>query len=63
MGFKRRAFLIGGAVLVGGGAFGIKMADRSAKGRAVELTSHHTQLYRKYSTKYDQQQATKALGQ
>ena len=39
MGFKRRAFLIGGAVLVGGGAFGIKMADRSAKGRAVELTA------------------------
>ena len=39
MGFKRRAFLIGGAVLVGGGAFGIKMADSSAKGRAVELTA------------------------
>ena len=38
MGIKRRAFLIGSAVLVGGGAFGIKMADGSAKSRARELT-------------------------
>jgi isoquinoline 1-oxidoreductase subunit beta len=37
MGFKRRAFLIGGAVVVGGGAFGIMRTDRLAKGRAVEL--------------------------
>ncbi len=37
MGFKRRAFLIGGAVLVGGGAFGILMADRSARKQAVAL--------------------------
>ena len=38
-GVKRRAFLIGSAVLVGGGAFGIKMADSSAKKRAVALTA------------------------
>lgn len=38
MGIKRRAFLIGSAVVAGGAAFGIKMADSSAKSRAVELT-------------------------
>jgi isoquinoline 1-oxidoreductase subunit beta len=37
-GVKRRAFLIGGAVLLGGGAFGIYAADRSARSRAKTLT-------------------------
>jgi isoquinoline 1-oxidoreductase subunit beta len=38
-GVKRRAFLIGGAALLGAGAFGVYYADRSAAGRAVELTT------------------------
>ncbi len=38
-GLKRRAFLIGGAALVGAGAFGVYYADRSAAGRAKELLS------------------------
>jgi isoquinoline 1-oxidoreductase subunit beta len=39
MGMKRRAFLIGGAALVGGGAFAVYWGDKSAATRAVELTS------------------------
>jgi isoquinoline 1-oxidoreductase subunit beta len=38
-GVKRRAFLIGGAALVGAGAFGTYFLDRSAFSRAKELTS------------------------
>jgi isoquinoline 1-oxidoreductase subunit beta len=39
MGIKRRAFLIGGAAVVGGGAFAVYWGDKSAARRAVELTS------------------------
>lgn len=35
MGIKRRAFLIGGAAVVGGGVFAIKWADSSAASRAI----------------------------
>lgn len=37
-GVKRRAFLIGSALLVGGGAFGIYWADSSVRSRAKALT-------------------------
>ena len=37
-GVKRRAFLIGSALLVGGGAFGVYWGDRSARARAKALT-------------------------
>ena len=36
-GVKRRAFLIGGAALVGAGAFGVYYGDRSAASRAKDL--------------------------
>ncbi|MGL5840148.1 MAG: molybdopterin cofactor-binding domain-containing protein, partial [Sphingorhabdus sp.] len=36
-GFKRRAFLIGGAALVGGGIFAMVWGDRSAVGRAAGM--------------------------
>lgn len=39
MGVKRRAFLIGGVALVGGGLFAIKMADNSARSAAIEATT------------------------
>ena len=39
MGVKRRAFLIGGAALVGGGLFAVKWADSSAMKRAGKLTA------------------------
>ena len=39
MGVKRRAFLIGGAALVGGGLFAVKWADSSATRRAGALTA------------------------
>ena len=35
MGIKRRAFLIGGAAVVGGGIFAIKWADSSAASKAI----------------------------
>jgi isoquinoline 1-oxidoreductase subunit beta len=38
-GVKRRAFLIGGAALVGGGLFAMKWADGSAVGKAAALTA------------------------
>ena len=38
-GVKRRAFLIGGAALVGGGLFAMKWADGAAIGRAAGLTA------------------------
>ncbi len=38
-GVKRRAFLIGAAVLAGGGAFGLKMADSSARSGAKNLVT------------------------
>jgi isoquinoline 1-oxidoreductase subunit beta len=37
-GFKRRAFLIGGAVIVGGGIFAIKYADSAAQSAAIGFT-------------------------
>ncbi|MFL0672710.1 MAG: molybdopterin cofactor-binding domain-containing protein [Erythrobacter sp.] len=37
-GVKRRAFLIGSALLVGGGAFGLYLAENSARNRAKALT-------------------------
>jgi len=37
-GMVRRAFLIGGALLVGGGVFGVYWSDRSANARAKALT-------------------------
>jgi isoquinoline 1-oxidoreductase subunit beta len=37
-GVKRRAFLIGSALLVGGGAFGLSLAENSARARAKTLT-------------------------
>ncbi len=37
-GVKRRAFLVGSALLVGGGVFGIYWADNSARSRAKALT-------------------------
>jgi isoquinoline 1-oxidoreductase subunit beta len=37
-GVKRRVFLIGGALLVGGGAFGLYFAENSARARAKALT-------------------------
>ncbi len=43
MGIKRRAVLIGGAAALGGGLFGIQWADRAARSRAVELTTHGTE--------------------
>lgn len=39
MGVKRRAFLIGGAALVGGGLFAVKWADSSSMKRAGKLTA------------------------
>jgi isoquinoline 1-oxidoreductase subunit beta len=36
-GVKRRAFLIGGAALVGGGLFAVKWADSSAAGQAAKM--------------------------
>ncbi len=39
MGFKRRAFLIGGVAVVGAGLFGISMADSNAAKRAAKLTT------------------------
>ncbi len=39
MGVKRRAFLIGGAAIVGGGLFAVYSADSSNRKRAVELTA------------------------
>jgi isoquinoline 1-oxidoreductase beta subunit len=39
MGVKRRAFLIGSALVAGGGVFGIKWADSSARERATALTT------------------------
>ena len=39
MGVKRRAFLIGSALVAGGGVFGIKWADSSARERAAALTT------------------------
>ena len=39
MGFKRRAFLIGGVAAVGAGLFGLSVADSSAAKRAVKLTT------------------------
>ncbi len=39
MGVKRRAFLIGTALVAGGGIFGLKWADGSARERAVKLTA------------------------
>jgi isoquinoline 1-oxidoreductase subunit beta len=39
MGIKRRAFLIGGATLIGGGAFGLFWGDSSAAKRAIGLTA------------------------
>ncbi len=38
-GVKRRAFLIGGAAIVGGGLFALKMADTSARKAAIDLTT------------------------
>jgi isoquinoline 1-oxidoreductase subunit beta len=38
-GFKRRAFLIGGAAVIGGGLFAIKMADSSARKAAIAETT------------------------
>ncbi|MFM9851319.1 MAG: molybdopterin cofactor-binding domain-containing protein [Sphingomonadaceae bacterium] len=37
-GFKRRAFLIGGAAIVGGGIFAIKYADGAAQSAAIGFT-------------------------
>lgn len=39
MGLKRRAFLIGGITLVGGGIFGLKWADSNAVARAAKLVA------------------------
>lgn len=38
-GVKRRAFLIGGVALVGGGLFAIKMADSAARSAAIKATT------------------------
>ena len=38
-GVKRRAFLIGGFAIVGGGMFGVYALDRSARARAVDLVT------------------------
>ncbi len=38
-GVKRRAFLIGGAAIVGGGLFAMGWADRSARSDAIKLTA------------------------
>lgn len=43
MGIKRRAVLIGGAAVLGGGLFGIEFADRRARTRAAELTAKGTE--------------------
>ncbi len=39
-GVKRRAFLIGGAAVVGGGLFALQIADSSARKRALALTTN-----------------------
>jgi len=39
MGVKRRAFLIGGAAVVGGGIFALGWADGAARSKAVDLTA------------------------
>jgi isoquinoline 1-oxidoreductase subunit beta len=38
-GVKRRAFLIGGAAVIGGGIFAVKLADTSARKGAIALTT------------------------
>jgi isoquinoline 1-oxidoreductase subunit beta len=42
-GMKRRAFLIGGAALLGAGAFGVYYGDRSAAGRAKDMLTNDKQ--------------------
>jgi len=39
MGVKRRAFLIGGAAVIGGGLFGVSWSERSASRRAARLVA------------------------
>jgi isoquinoline 1-oxidoreductase subunit beta len=39
MGVKRRAFLIGGAALIGGGVFAVSWSERSATHKAAELVA------------------------
>lgn len=39
MGVKRRAFLIGGAALIGGGLFGVSWSERAAMRRAARLAA------------------------
>ena len=39
MGVKRRAFLIGGAALIGGGLFGVSWSERAATRRAAKLAA------------------------
>ena len=39
MGVKRRAFLIGGAAVIGGGLFAVSWNDSSQRKRAIELTT------------------------
>ena len=39
MGVKRRAFLIGGAALIGGGLFAVSWSERSATRRAAKLVA------------------------
>ena len=39
MGVKRRAFLIGGAALIGGGLFGVSWSERTATRRAAKLAA------------------------
>jgi isoquinoline 1-oxidoreductase beta subunit len=39
MGVKRRAFLIGGAALIGGGLFGVSWSERAATRRAAKLVA------------------------
>jgi len=39
MGVKRRAFLIGGAALIGGGLFGVSWSERAASRRAAKLVA------------------------
>jgi isoquinoline 1-oxidoreductase subunit beta len=44
MGVKRRAFLIGGAAVVGGGIFALGWADSAARNKAVDLTARGTDV-------------------
>jgi isoquinoline 1-oxidoreductase beta subunit len=39
MGIKRRAFLIGGAALIGGGLFAVSWSERAATRRAAKLVA------------------------